>query len=95
MVEPRTDRAQRLIRRTRGFHDGSEIRRIEMTSDETERFQRLQQGRQHGHDVIHHGLAHRTLLDGRQAFVQCSRGALSILVRSVEASTTSKVTPSW
>jgi hypothetical protein len=32
-----------------------------MASDETERFKRLQQERQHGHDVVHHGLAHRAL----------------------------------
>jgi hypothetical protein len=30
-----------------------------MTGDEAERFQRLQERRQHGHDVVHHGLAHR------------------------------------
>jgi hypothetical protein len=95
LVEPRTDRGQCLIRRARGFHDGPEIRRVEMARDETERFKRLQQRRQRGHDVIHHGLAHRKLPDGRQAFVQWNCGALSILARSVEASTTSKVTPSW
>jgi hypothetical protein len=33
-----------------------------MARDEAECFQRLQQGRQHGHDVIHHGLAHCALL---------------------------------
>jgi hypothetical protein len=30
-----------------------------MAGDEAERFQRLQQRRQHGHDIINHGLAHR------------------------------------
>jgi hypothetical protein len=30
-----------------------------MASDETEGFERLQQRRQHGHDVVYHGLAHR------------------------------------
>jgi len=37
-----------------------EIRRIEMTRNEAERFQRLQQRRQHGHDVVNHSLAHRS-----------------------------------
>jgi hypothetical protein len=57
--QPRTDGLQRLIRRAGGFHDSIELRRVQMTGDETEGFERLQQGRQHRHDVVHHGLAHR------------------------------------
>jgi hypothetical protein len=57
--QPWTDGLQRLIRRAGGYHDRLEIRRIEMPRDETKRFERLQQRRQHGHDVVHHGLAHR------------------------------------
>ena len=60
--QPRTDGLQRLIRRAGGFHDRIKIRWIEMARDEAECFQRLQQGPQHGHDVVHHGLAHRALL---------------------------------
>ncbi len=59
--QPRTDSLQRLIRRAGGFHDLIERRRVQMARDEAERFERLQQGRQHGHDVVHHGLAHRAL----------------------------------
>ena len=40
-----------------------------MARDEAERFQRLQQRRQHGHDVVHHGLAHRVVLVSSDALV--------------------------
>src|SRR5882757_2478635 len=96
-----------------------------MAGDEAERLERFKQRRQHGHDVIHHGLAHRTpppehdpkkvenrfsetimlkqKKNARACFNsvesgssgQCSRGPLSSLARSIEVSTTSKVTPSW
>ena len=88
--QARKDRLQRLIRRAGGFHHAAEIRRIEMARDEAECFERLQQWRQHGHDVVHHGLAHRA-----RPCVQCSCGAFNSFARSVEVSTTSKVTPSW
>jgi hypothetical protein len=60
--KPRPDRAQRLLGLAGGLHDAAEVGRIQMPRDEAERFQRLQQGRQHGDDVVHHGLAHRALL---------------------------------
>ena len=59
--EPYQDILQRLIRRPRGLHHATEVRRVEMARDKAERFKRLQQGRQHGHDVVHHGLAHGSL----------------------------------
>ena len=92
--QPRPHRAQRLVGQAGGFHDRAKIRRVEVAGDEAERFQRLQQRRQHGHDVVHHGLAHRVLHDWQSRRLQCSRGALSSFARSVEANTTSKVTPS-
>ena len=58
--QPRTDGLQRLVRLACGFHDRIEIRRVQVACDEAERFERLQQWRQHGHDVVHHGLAHGT-----------------------------------
>ena len=57
--QPGTNGAQCLIRCTGGLHHRLEIRRIEMAPDKAERFERLQQRRQHGHDVVHHGLTHR------------------------------------
>jgi len=65
-----THRLQRLIRRAGGLHYAVEIRRIEMARHEGERFQRLQQRRQHGHDVVHHG----SLIAGFQS-VECSNAA--------------------
>ena len=59
MRNSRQLRPQHLIRRPGGVHDPPEIRRVEMARDKAERFQRLQQRRQHGHDVVHHGLTHR------------------------------------
>ena len=141
LLEPRPLGAQGFIRLSDGLHHAVEIRGIEVARNEAERFQRLQQRRQHGHDVVHHGLTHRTLSllplivsgytdvgDCLQGFssnlnpgyielaipidssrlvskgvrkiwngiaAQCSRGAFRSFARSIELSTTSKVTPSW
>ena len=60
--KPRTRSLQRLIRQADRFHDALEIGRIEVACDERESLQRLQKWRQHGHDVVDHGLAHRAFL---------------------------------
>ena len=59
--KPLAHRLQRLIRRAGGLHHAVEIRRVKMARDKGQRFQRLQQRWQHGHDVVHHGLTHRRL----------------------------------
>jgi hypothetical protein len=61
LFEPRPAGAQGFIRLSNGLHHAVEIRRIEVARDEAQGFQRLKQRRQHSHDVVHHGLAHRTL----------------------------------
>ena len=40
------------------LHHPAEIRRVQVSRDKAEAFERLQQRRQHGDDVVHHGLAH-------------------------------------
>ena len=59
----RAHRLQRLVRLACGLHHAAELRWVKVAGNEAERFQRLQQRRQHGHDVVHHGLAHRRLSD--------------------------------
>ena len=56
--EPRTNGLQGPIRLACGLHDRREFRRVQMAGDESKRLERLQQRRQHGHDVVDHGLAH-------------------------------------
>ena len=57
----------RLLRCADGFHDLVEIGRMQMARDEGERFQRVEQWRQHGHDVVHHGFAHRLVPEFNEA----------------------------
>ncbi len=55
-------RLQRFVRCADCVHHGGESWRVQMPLEEAERFQRIKQRRQHGHDVVHHGLGHRLLL---------------------------------
>ena len=81
LLEPRPHDAQGFIRLSDGLHHAVEIRRIEVARDEAEGFQRLQQRRQHGHDVVHHSLTHRRApcqrLSVQPLLTQCNRGALA------------------
>ena len=63
---------------------------MQMPGEVAERFQRVEQWRQHGHDVVNDGLGHCRFL----CLDQCSFGAFRSLKRSVEVTVTSKVTPS-
>ena len=59
LLKPRPNGAQGRVRLACRVHHAVEIRRVQVARDEAERFERLQQRRQHGHDVVHHGLTHR------------------------------------
>ncbi len=65
---------------------------MQLPLKEAEGFQRVEQRRQHSHDVVHHGLGHRRI--PQSLLNQCSLGAFRSLKRSVDVTVTSKVTPS-